>query len=123
MALTWACHICKRERPDQFISMMKHDLMVYGQKLGEQIVHHCNDNPGCIEGARTYRHVPDKLPTQVMAKAKFIEEGRSIIVVDCPYCRLSHLHLPSADNGSPKRANCGGVYLLDFSTVPGSENV
>lgn len=53
MKLTYTCHICKIERPDVFISVLT--KQIEGMPKGtEQNIRYCNDNPGCIEGAKTF---------------------------------------------------------------------
>jgi len=51
---TWACHICKRERPDDKISVLTKPLVINGKAIGQQNIRYCNDNPECIEGAKTF---------------------------------------------------------------------
>ena len=52
--LTWTCHICKKERPDDKISVRQHPLIINGRQLGEQNVRYCNDNIECIEGSKNF---------------------------------------------------------------------
>jgi hypothetical protein len=55
--ITWACHICKRERPNHAISVLKRDVSYkFGQKPGMCVaqVRYCNDNSECLKGARTH---------------------------------------------------------------------
>ena len=51
---TWTCHICKRERPDDKISVLTKPLVINGRLVGEQNIRYCNDNPACIEGAQHF---------------------------------------------------------------------
>lgn len=50
--LTWICHVCGKERPDNKISVLSST-----KPLGRthvpitQNVRYCNDNPDCREGA------------------------------------------------------------------------
>jgi hypothetical protein len=57
--LTWTCHICKKERPDALISVLSKPLIIAGQQAGNQNIRYCNDNPECIEGAKTFSFVKD----------------------------------------------------------------
>jgi hypothetical protein len=48
--LTWTCHVCGKERPDDKIgvhstTVTKNDIPI------TQNVRYCNDNPECIDGA------------------------------------------------------------------------
>lgn len=52
--LTWTCHICKKERPDDKISVVTKPLIISGTVVGGQNVRYCNDNNDCIEKAAHY---------------------------------------------------------------------
>ena len=52
--LTWTCHICKRERLDDKISVLTKPLVIDGKAIGWQNIRYCNDRPKCIEGAREF---------------------------------------------------------------------
>lgn len=54
--LTWRCDICRRERPDEQISVHKVDIGPKDQ-LGIVIrnVKYCNDNHDCIIGAANWK--------------------------------------------------------------------
>lgn len=56
--MSWTCHICKRERPDERISVMKHPIIDSdsGRQIGHQNVRYCNDRVHCRQAARYYRH-------------------------------------------------------------------
>jgi hypothetical protein len=59
--ITWACHVCGRKRPDSLISVCKKDLSAnYGLPANTitNNVRFCNDNPDCIEKAKTVCFVP-----------------------------------------------------------------
>ncbi len=56
---TWPCHICKRERPDDKISVLTKPLVINGRVVGEQNIRYCNDNPACIEGAQHFSFFRD----------------------------------------------------------------
>ena len=51
---TWTCHICKRERPDDKISVSSKAIRIDGRIVGQQNIRYCNDNPECIEGVKTF---------------------------------------------------------------------
>jgi hypothetical protein len=56
--LTWTCHICGEERPDEKISVRTADLSGehnFPPGTMKQNVRYCNDRPACIEGAKTFR--------------------------------------------------------------------
>ena len=55
--LTWSCHICKKVRPDNKISVKTHPLIFKGRVLGSQNIRYCNDNPNCEKEAETYTFV------------------------------------------------------------------
>ena len=57
--LTWTCHICKEERPDDKISVYKHPLIILGKEVGEQNVRYCNDKLSCIAAAKLHKFVED----------------------------------------------------------------
>lgn len=54
--LTWTCHICGEERPDDKISVLSKPLVINGQVApgGQQNIRYCNDRPACIEGAKEF---------------------------------------------------------------------
>lgn len=49
---TWTCHVCGKERPDARISVFSSTKWI-GAVAFQQNVRYCNDNPACIEGAKT----------------------------------------------------------------------
>ena len=49
--LTWSCHVCGAERPDEKISVYSTVVTNSGIEI-KQNVRYCNDNPACIEGAK-----------------------------------------------------------------------
>lgn len=57
--LTWTCHICGEERPDDKISVTTHPLIYNGQRIGSQNVRYCNDRTSCAEGAEEKRFMED----------------------------------------------------------------
>jgi hypothetical protein len=58
-AITWKCHICFKERPDEKISVLTKPLFVKGQQFGEQNIRYCNDNELCKKLAEKHNHVQD----------------------------------------------------------------
>tara|TARA_Y100000310_G_scaffold94351_1_gene91970 strand:- start:308 stop:511 length:204 start_codon:yes stop_codon:yes gene_type:complete len=57
-SITWSCHICKTNRPDNKIDVKTTDLsselkLPYGTI--KQNVRYCNDNKDCKTKAQTYR--------------------------------------------------------------------
>lgn len=67
--LTWKCHICGEERPDNKISVLtkplivnkiapycqqNSPLIVNGQVCGQQNIRYCNDRRACILGAKDF---------------------------------------------------------------------
>jgi hypothetical protein len=57
--LTWKCHICGEERPDDKISVWKTPLVIGGRQVGTQNVRYCNDNPDCFEKAQHYSFIKE----------------------------------------------------------------
>jgi len=51
--LTWKCHICGEERPDEKISVYSTTQEIPGTHGGTMTVNvrYCNDKPACIEAA------------------------------------------------------------------------
>ena len=65
--LSWQCHICGRERPDEFISVYSTDLSAeHDMQHGtfKQNVRYCNDNATCIVAAQTYRFLKNDPKTK-----------------------------------------------------------
>ena len=54
--LTWKCHVCGDERPDEKISVLSKPITINGQVVpgDEQNIRYCNDRPTCIEGAKDF---------------------------------------------------------------------
>jgi hypothetical protein len=48
----WTCHVCGKLRPDNKISVYSSTIL-QGDIPIKQNVRHCNDNPDCVEGAKT----------------------------------------------------------------------
>jgi len=53
MALTWTCHVCGEDRPDERISVHHRDEKLAGQTVATNI-RYCNDRSACIEGVQTF---------------------------------------------------------------------
>lgn len=49
--LTWKCHVCGAERPDEFISVHKKEVMLGNGIRCQFNVRFCNDKRECIDGA------------------------------------------------------------------------
>jgi hypothetical protein len=67
--LTWRCHVCGRERPDDRIQVLRTDLSAeFGFQPGtlEQNVRYCEDDPICIIKGHTIRLVPHPKPLEVL---------------------------------------------------------
>jgi hypothetical protein len=61
--ISWTCHICGQERPDDKILVYTTDLSAeFGLQYGtlRQNVRYCEDNPACILGAQTKRLINAK---------------------------------------------------------------
>jgi len=57
--LTWTCHVCGKERPDDKISVYtRHRTLPGGVQMSENI-RHCNDKDECIIGAREVHFVKE----------------------------------------------------------------
>lgn len=53
MNLTWTCHVCHEERPDERISVLSTTKMLESDIPVQMNVRYCNDRPACIDGARS----------------------------------------------------------------------
>ncbi|OED40246.1 hypothetical protein ACH42_17180 [Endozoicomonas sp. (ex Bugula neritina AB1)] len=59
-SLTWTCHICGEERPDNKISVHTNDVSAQyalPEHSMKNNIRYCNDNPACKEAAKTYRFI------------------------------------------------------------------
>lgn len=54
--ITWRCHICGKERPDNKISVHTTSKKIPGTNGAtvQQNVRYCNDDPDCIEKSKTF---------------------------------------------------------------------
>jgi len=52
--LTWTCHICGQERPDDKISVLTKKLIMNGGVIADENIRYCNDSAACIEGATVF---------------------------------------------------------------------
>lgn len=50
--LTWTCHVCEDERPDENIAVYSRKVTRNGVTFQENI-RYCSDRPECAKGART----------------------------------------------------------------------
>lgn len=52
MNITWTCHICDDERPDERISVHKQPVRTeMGDNMVTRNIRYCNDRPECLHGA------------------------------------------------------------------------
>lgn len=49
--LTWTCHICRKERPDRFISAKQIDMKGVPVTMN---IRYCNDRVECLEGTKDF---------------------------------------------------------------------
>ena len=49
-AMTWRCHVCGAERPDDIIAVY-HEVGRFGQAEVRYNVRHCRDRAECVAGA------------------------------------------------------------------------
>lgn len=70
--LSWTCHICGRERPDDKISVVSKPIMIEGRIIGQQNIRYCNDNEECIQKALDFSHfhLDEPQPTKAYKEAK-----------------------------------------------------
>lgn len=59
--ITWKCHICKEERPDDKISVLSKPMVINGQPCGQQNIRYCNDRPACLEGAKSFSFIKEEV--------------------------------------------------------------
>jgi len=57
--LTWTCHICQQERPDDKISVLTKSLGIPGVDAVQNI-RYCNDRQECIDGAKDSSFIKSK---------------------------------------------------------------
>jgi hypothetical protein len=62
-ALTWTCHICRRERPDAQIAVWEHQRSLPYLGPGHAVNFHeyvrfCRDDAACRERAKAFHFVP-----------------------------------------------------------------
>lgn len=58
-SLTWTCHICGAERPDEKISVHHRPLPgKLGEWGGRENIRYCNDDYRCYLGALDFTHLP-----------------------------------------------------------------
>jgi hypothetical protein len=54
--LTWTCHICGKEQPDDKISVYSSEIDMGSGIMMTQNVRYCNDNEDCTKKAKTFSH-------------------------------------------------------------------
>lgn len=57
--LTWTCHVCGDERPDDKISVFSRPRDFGHGIVAQENIRYCNDRASCIEGAKTTTHFPN----------------------------------------------------------------
>lgn len=53
--LTWTCHVCGDERPDQLISVRTRDIsdrFHLPPGTAQENVRYCNDRAACVDGSK-----------------------------------------------------------------------
>lgn len=66
--LTWTCHVCGDERPDDKISVAIHKHIDGNGIHYDENVRYCNDNPSCEKDARLHGHLArHAVKTEVIA--------------------------------------------------------
>ena len=58
--MDWTCHICKRRRPDEKISVVSKPLVINGQTVGEQNIRYCNDSEDCFKAAQQFSFIKEE---------------------------------------------------------------
>ena len=56
--ITWTCHVCGEERPDDKISVFKRDISAENNLppgCATENIRYCNDRSACSERAKTMR--------------------------------------------------------------------
>lgn len=59
MTLTWTCHVCGKERPDERISVYSRQKTLPGGVVMTENVRYCNDSPDCEAKARDVHWMPE----------------------------------------------------------------
>lgn len=52
--MTWICHICGEERPDDKISVINKPMRFDNNVIGQQNIRYCNDKQECFEGTKDF---------------------------------------------------------------------
>ncbi|KKM96134.1 hypothetical protein LCGC14_1181120 [marine sediment metagenome] len=52
--LSWTCHVCGRERPDDKISVFSRPLVLAGRVCGQENIRYCNDSDDCAKKAQVF---------------------------------------------------------------------
>jgi hypothetical protein len=58
--LTWTCHICKAERPDDAILVLRHHRKLQNGVEYDENVRYCRDHPACFEAAQSFHFLPER---------------------------------------------------------------
>jgi len=61
MTITWTCHVCGDERPDDKISVFS-TIRLIGDVPVTHNVRYCNDRPACITGSTKVDFMPNSSP-------------------------------------------------------------
>ena len=61
--LTWTCHICGEERPDDKIGVINRQIIIIPDVIGHENIRFCKDKESCREGALTFSHLNPKSET------------------------------------------------------------
>ena len=73
--LSWTCHICEEERPDEKISVCKKTGYIYDTPV-QQNIRYCNDSPPCEAIAKEKFHFPGIYPSPRTPPASVVGRER-----------------------------------------------
>ena len=68
MTLTWICHICKKERPDEKIGVLTKTIDGLSKGSTQNILY-CKDDKECVQSANKFFHFPEDLKKQLTQQA------------------------------------------------------
>lgn len=90
----WECFICEKKRPNEFISVIKHDLDNDGSCIMN--VKFCNDNNVCIEAVKNKEICVNSIKPLSKNKISYEYEEKFY----CPLClvQILHGHDPCTDS-------------------------
>jgi len=63
MTLTWICHLCKKERPDEQIGVLSKPIDGLS-KGSTQNIRYCKDDKECVQSANNFSHFPQDFKKQ-----------------------------------------------------------